>query len=160
MGLHASLFVCRCPRWVQGLLIRGPKRMEPGEGPPVSSPDPAIIPSVEQPALSSTHVVTDMPLGSPTVQTHTLIQHTASRTASWLGIRLTSCSQKVLAFYWIAYLTLQPNVVSCVCCCVAACGSRSPGPSRMGYECPDTAGHAPSAPYGKKSINLHLHGDC
>ena len=71
MGLHASLFVCRCPRWVQGLLIRGPKRMEPGEGPPVSSPDPAIIPSVEQPALSSTHVVTDMPSGSPAVPTHT-----------------------------------------------------------------------------------------
>ena len=45
--------------------------MEPLEGPPVSSPDPAIISSEEQPAWSSTHVVTDMPSSSPTVQTHT-----------------------------------------------------------------------------------------
>ena len=47
--------------------------MESLEGPPVSSPDPAIIDSVEQPASSSTRAVTDMPfIGSPTVPTHTL----------------------------------------------------------------------------------------
>ena len=46
--------------------------MEPLEGPPVSSPDPAIIDSVEQPASSSTRAVTDMPFDSPAVMTHTL----------------------------------------------------------------------------------------
>ena len=45
--------------------------MEPLEGPPVSSPDPAIISSVEQQASSSTHAVSDMPSGSPSVMTHT-----------------------------------------------------------------------------------------
>ena len=45
--------------------------MEPLEGPPVSSPDPAIISSVEQQASSSTHAVSDMLAGSPSVMTHT-----------------------------------------------------------------------------------------
>jgi len=45
--------------------------MEPLEGPPVSSPDPAIISSVEQQASSSTHAVSGMPAGSPSVMTHT-----------------------------------------------------------------------------------------
>ena len=45
--------------------------MEPLEGPPVSSPDPAIISSVEQQASSSTHAVSDMLSGSPSVMTHT-----------------------------------------------------------------------------------------
>ena len=53
------------------LSIRGPARMEPLEGPPVSSPDPAIISSVEQQASSSTHAVSDMLSGSPSVMTHT-----------------------------------------------------------------------------------------
>ena len=65
------MHLCLCVVGFRVLLIRGPGRMEPVEGPPVSSPDPAIIPSVEQPALSSTHVVTDMPSGSPAVPTHT-----------------------------------------------------------------------------------------
>ena len=51
--------------------IRGVGRMEPVEGPPVSSPDPAIIDSVEQPAPISNRAVSDMPFGSPSVQTHT-----------------------------------------------------------------------------------------
>ena len=46
--------------------------MEPLDGPPVSSPDPAISDSVEQLASSSTHAVTDMPFGSSPVQTRTL----------------------------------------------------------------------------------------
>ena len=63
--------------WVRGPSfwcpsIRGVARMEPLEGPPVSSPDPAIISSVEQLASSSTHAVTDMPFGSSPVQTRTL----------------------------------------------------------------------------------------
>ena len=45
--------------------------MEPLEGPPVSSPDPAIISSVEQQASSSTHAVSDMLASSPSVMTHT-----------------------------------------------------------------------------------------
>ena len=45
--------------------------MEPLDGPPVSSPDPAISDSVEQLASSSTHAVTDMPFGSSPVQTRT-----------------------------------------------------------------------------------------
>ena len=45
--------------------------MEPLEGPPVSSPDPAIISSVEQQASSSTHAVSDMLASSPSVRTHT-----------------------------------------------------------------------------------------
>ena len=71
-GLHAvSAWV-----WVRGPSfwcpsIRVPARMEPLEGPPVSSPDPAIISSVEQQASSSTHAVADMLSGSPSVMTHT-----------------------------------------------------------------------------------------
>ena len=62
--------------WVRGPSfwcpsIRGVARMEPLEGPPVSSPDPAIISSVEQQALSSTHAVSDMLASSPSVMTHT-----------------------------------------------------------------------------------------
>ena len=45
--------------------------MEPLEGPPVSSPDPAIISSVEQQASSSTHAVSDMLASSPPVMTRT-----------------------------------------------------------------------------------------
>ena len=53
--------------------------MEPLDGPPVSSPDPAISDSVEQLASSSTHAVTDMPFGSSPVQTRTL--HTTASVA-------------------------------------------------------------------------------
>ena len=52
--------------------------MEPLEGPPVSSPDPAISDSVEQLASSSTHAVTDMPFGSSPVMTHTTQEWCAS----------------------------------------------------------------------------------
>ena len=62
--------------WVRGPSfwcpsIRGVARMEPLVGPPVSSPDPAIISSVEQQASSSTHAVSDMLASSPSVMTHT-----------------------------------------------------------------------------------------
>ena len=45
--------------------------MEPLEGPPVSSQDPAIIASVDQHASSSTHAVSDMLASSPSVMTQT-----------------------------------------------------------------------------------------
>ena len=52
--------------------IRAVARMEPPlEGPPVSSPDPVITDSVEQLASISNHALSDMPVGSPSVPTHT-----------------------------------------------------------------------------------------
>ena len=57
--------------------------MEPLEGPPVSSPDPAIISSVEQQASSSTHAVSDMLSGSPSVMTYT--PHGHAPTQRFLG---------------------------------------------------------------------------
>ena len=66
------MHLCLCEGSFGVSPIRGVGRMEPVEGPPVSSPDPAIIDSVEQPASSSTRAVTDMPFDSPAVMTHTL----------------------------------------------------------------------------------------
>ena len=67
------MHLCLCVVGFVGPRTWGPKcaSMEASEGPPVSSPDPAITSSVEQPALSSTHAVAGMPDGSPTVPTHT-----------------------------------------------------------------------------------------
>ena len=69
--------------------------MEPLEGPPVSSPDPAIISSVEQQASSSTHAVSDMLSGSPSVMTHTPQSSTLNFTVRdrvYLGIPNTYAS--------------------------------------------------------------------
>ena len=52
------MHLCLCEGSFGVSPIRGVGRMEPVEGPPVSSPDPAIIDSVEQPASSSTRAVT------------------------------------------------------------------------------------------------------
>ena len=68
--------------------------MEPLEGPPVSSPDPAIISSVEQQASSSTHAVSDMLASSPSVMTHT----------PQVGSRLTfGCGLETYG-YWLTSL--------------------------------------------------------
>ena len=71
-----GLLRCRC---VWGPLTwgaSGAAPMESHEGPPVSSPDPAITTSVEEPASSSTHAVAGIPTGSLTIPTRT--QHSAS----------------------------------------------------------------------------------
>ena len=88
--------------------------MEPLEGHPVSSPDPAIISSVEQQASSSTHAISDMLASSPSVMTHTT--HIPCR-KGWstknvfgrLGSLHKSPAQEGRT-PWYTYLTLQPNV--------------------------------------------------
>ena len=74
--------------------------MEPLDGPPVSSPDPAISDSVEQLASSSTHAVTDMPFGSSPVQT---------RTTQCVEYQLNSCSLAV----HVAVLHVRSTAVVC-----------------------------------------------
>ena len=83
-----SMHLCLCAleplssvfRWVWGPFSAQSAAMEePGEGPPVSSPDPAITStSVEDPALVSNHAVAGMPDGSPTITTHTPQQVTCT----------------------------------------------------------------------------------
>ena len=82
LGLGSGSLVLGSPS------IRVAARMEPPlEGPPVSSPDPVTTDSVEQLASISNHALSDMPVGSPSVLTHTRQPYVTAHAGRQLGLR-------------------------------------------------------------------------